>query len=177
VPRFLRALTEAASARSSQPRLHVVEGSSHPSIDPWLQSTHTIVRAEGSVQEPAATWLPEANLGVEWEWEGSPEVTLVLIDSVDHGVELCNRYSPRLVATLISDDQAEQDHFFQTVDCPFVGDGFTRWVDGQFALNAPELGLSNWENGRLFARSAVLSGDTVYTVRTRVRQRDPGLHR
>ncbi len=177
LPRFLQSITDAAAARGSQPRLHVVEGSSHQTLDEWFQRTHTIVRAEWSTQEPAASWLPVAELGTEWEWEGSPEVTLVLVDSVDQGIELCNRYSPRLVATLISEDQAEQDHFFQAVDCPFVGDGFTRWVDGQFALNAPELGLSNWENGRLFARSAVLSGDTVFTARTRVRQTDPGLHR
>ena len=50
-------------------------------------------------------------------------------------------------------------------------------VDGQYALGRPELGLSNWQNGRLFARGAVLSGDGVFTVRTRVRQADPGLDR
>jgi glutamate-5-semialdehyde dehydrogenase len=177
VPRFLQALTEAAASRDAQPRLHVIDGSNHPELEEWFKRTHTIVRADGSVLEPAASWLPASELGTEWEWEGSPEVTLVLVASVDDGIELCNRYSPRLVATLISDDQAEQDHFFRAVDCPFVGDGFTRWVDGQFALNAPELGLSNWENGRLFARSAVLSGDTVFTVRTRVRQTDSSLHR
>ena len=58
-----------------------------------------------------------------------------------------------------------------------MGDGFTRWVDGQYALNRPELGLSNWENGRLFARSAVLSGDSVFTIRSRARQADPHLDR
>jgi glutamate-5-semialdehyde dehydrogenase len=177
VPRFLRALTDAASARGSQPRLHVVEGGDHPDFEPWFQRTHTILRAEGPRVEPAASWIPETSLSTEWEWEGSPEVSIVLVDSVDHGVALCNRYSPRLVATLISEDQDEQDRFWNAINCPFVGDGFTRWVDGQFALNAPELGLSNWENGRLFARSAVLSGDTVFTVRTRVRQTNPGLHR
>ena len=40
----------------------------------------------------------------------------------------------------------------------------TRWVDGQYALDRPELGLSNWEHGRLFARGGVLSGDSVYTI-------------
>jgi glutamate-5-semialdehyde dehydrogenase len=48
-----------------------------------------------------------------------------------------------------------------------VGDAFTRWVDGQLALRKPELGLSNWQYGRLFGRGGILSGDTVYTVRTR----------
>ena len=58
-----------------------------------------------------------------------------------------------------------------------VGNGFTRWVDGQFALDRPELGLSNWEHGRLLGRSGILSGDSVYTVRTRATQSDPDLHR
>ncbi len=63
------------------------------------------------------------------------------------------------------------------MDAPFVGDGFTRWVDGQYALDRPELGLSNWEEGRLFARGGVLSGDSVYTVRTRMKQLEPDLDR
>jgi glutamate-5-semialdehyde dehydrogenase len=50
-------------------------------------------------------------------------------------------------------------------------------VDGQYALNRPELGLSNWENGRLFARGGVLAGDGVFSVRTRVTQADPHLDR
>jgi glutamate-5-semialdehyde dehydrogenase len=50
-------------------------------------------------------------------------------------------------------------------------------VDGQYALNRPELGLSNWQAGRLFARGGVLSGDGIYTVRARMRQSDPGLRR
>ena len=51
------------------------------------------------------------------------------------------------------------------VDAPFVGDGFTRWVDGQYALDTPELGLSNWQGGRLLGRGGVLSGDSVHTIR------------
>jgi glutamate-5-semialdehyde dehydrogenase len=53
----------------------------------------------------------------------------------------------------------------------------TRWVDGQYALNRPELGLSNWQFGRLFGRGGVLSGDSVFTVRTRAYQSDPDLGR
>ena len=45
------------------------------------------------------------------------------------------------------------------------------------AEDRPELGLSNWEHGRLFARGGVLSGDGVFTVRARVRQSDPNLDR
>ena len=77
----------------------------------------------------------------------------------------------------VAGTSAEHDEFYRTVDAPFVGDGFTRWVDGQFALDQPELGLSNWQAGRLFARGGVLSGDSVYTVRLRAAIDDPGLHR
>ncbi|MDH3190619.1 MAG: glutamate-5-semialdehyde dehydrogenase, partial [Acidimicrobiia bacterium] len=80
-------------------------------------------------------------------------------------------------ASLISEIPTEHETFFETVDSPFVGNGYTRWVDGQYAFNRPELGLSNWQFGRLFGRGGVLSGDSAYTVRTRARQTDPDLHR
>jgi len=85
--------------------------------------------------------------------------------------------SPRFDVSLIAEDPAAQARFYEQVDAPFVGDGFTRWVDGQYALNKPELGLSNWQNGRLFARGGVLAGDGVFTVRARVAQADPHLDR
>ena len=116
-------------------------------------------------------------LGEEWEWENAPEYWLVEVDSVAEAVALFNRVSPRLAASLISDDRDEHQWFYEAVDAPFVGNGFTRWVDGQFALNQPELGLSNWQEGRLFARGGVLSGDSVYTVRLRAEVRDHSLHR
>ncbi|MEI7548669.1 MAG: glutamate-5-semialdehyde dehydrogenase, partial [Actinomycetota bacterium] len=92
-------------------------------------------------------------------------------------VQQCNAYSPHFVASLISADPAEHEWFYRAVDSPFVSDGFTRWVDGQFALLQPELGLSNWQGGRLFGRGGVLSGDSVYTVRLRAAIADPHLHR
>ena len=116
-------------------------------------------------------------LGEEWEWENSPEFWLVEVDSLTEAVDLFNRYSPRLAASLISDDSGEHEWFYAAIDAPFVGNGFTRWVDGQFALDQPELGLSNWQTGRLFARGGVLSGDSVYTVRLRAEVRDHSLHR
>ncbi|HAP75369.1 MAG TPA: glutamate-5-semialdehyde dehydrogenase, partial [Acidimicrobiaceae bacterium] len=111
------------------------------------------------------------------EWDDVPEVAVVVVNDVAHAVELCNRFSPRFVASLISADAAEHDAFYRSVDAPFVGDGFTRWVDGQFALLQPELGLSNWQGGRLFGRGGVLSGDSVHTVRLRASVSDPELHR
>ena len=125
----------------------------------------------------ATSIIDRTELGHEWEWENDPELTLVVVDDLDEAVALCNTYSPRFVASIVTDDVDEADRFYRTVDAPFVGDGFTRWVDGQYALLAPELGLSNWQAGRLLGRGGVLSGDSVYTVRYRARIDDPDLHR
>ena len=121
--------------------------------------------------------LAEAELGQEWEWDETPEVSLCVAADLLAAASLFNAWSPRLAASLISEDAAAQAAFLRWVDAPFTSDGFTRWVDGQYALDRPELGLSNWSAGRLFARSAILSGDGVHTVRTRVRQTDPDLDR
>ena len=163
------ALQEAAKVRGQPYKLHVAEGSERLVPDVFFEHAVEIVRAEGTVAEPMAETIAMDELGTEWEWEESPEVTLVCVDSIDDAIALFNRYSPRLVASLISADPAEQERFFAALDAPFAGDGHTRWVDGQFALNKPELGLSNWQNGRLFGRGGVLTGDSVYTVRTRYR--------
>ncbi len=116
-------------------------------------------------------------LGDEWEWEDVPEYWLVEVDSTAEAVALFNQHSPHFAASLISDDLDEHDWFFAAIDAPFVGNGFTRWVDGQFALDQPELGLSNWQAGRLFGRGGVLSGDSVYTIRLRAEVRDHSVHR
>jgi glutamate-5-semialdehyde dehydrogenase len=177
VPQFLDALDRAGRRRGHGHKLHVVATDvSH--VPAKLFTTRAVVRrAEGDRDEPLAEKLPIEQLGREWEWEESPEVTLKIVEDVDTAVALFNRYSPRLAASLISADTDEQRRFFATVDAPFVGNGFTRWVDGQYALSRPELGLSNWENGRLFGRSGVLSGDGVFTVRTRATQTNENLHR
>lgn len=167
VPALLAGLDTAAAERNATARLHVVEGSETTVPAERFEQQVTIDRADGPRSEVAATSIDEAGLATEWEWENSPEVTLVVVDDVDHAVALCNRYSPHFVASLISDDPEEQDRFYAAVDAPFVVDGFTRWVDGQYALNKPELGLSNWEGGRMLGRGGVLSGDSIHTVRYR----------
>jgi glutamate-5-semialdehyde dehydrogenase len=96
---------------------------------------------------------------------------------VDQAVVLCNTYSPHFTASLVSSDLHEHDHFYGAIDAPFVGNGFTRWVDGQYALDAPELGLSNWQGGRMLGRGAILSGDSVHTVRYRATVTDHQTHR
>ena len=176
VPVFLDALAEAASRRGTEPRLHVVAGQESHVPQAWF-SDRPINRADATVNEPGCSTIGTADLGTEWEWEDSPEVSLCIVESIDDAATLFNRHSPHFVASLISESAAEQDRFFELVDAPFVGNGFTRWVDGQYALGAPELGLSNWQFGRLFGRGGVLSGDSVFTVRLRVHQSDPDVHR
>ena len=127
--------------------------------------------------EPRADTLAEPDLAQEWEWEETPEVTLAVVDDLDAAIGLFNQWAPRLVATLVTEDPTALARFEAGIEAPFTGDGFTRWVDGQYALNRPELGLSNWEGGRLFARGGVLAGDGVFTIRTRMRQVDTGLDR
>jgi glutamate-5-semialdehyde dehydrogenase len=176
VPAFLEAL-DAAGERRSNVKLHVVEGSEAVLPAAWREARVLVGRAEGAVEEPKVELLKREMLGQEWEWEETPELTLVVVDDVEEAVALFNLYSPQFAASLIAQDPAAHERFYAAINAPFVGDGFTRWVDGQFALNLPELGLSNWEHGRLFARGGVLSGDGVFTVRSKVRQSDLNLDR
>ena len=177
VPVVLDALDHAAAERDSAGRLHVVSGSESFVPDERFERTIPIARAGGMSNEAAASILDEGDLSLEWEWEQSPEITLVVVDSVDDALRLCNRDSPRVVASHVSDDEAELDGFYAGVDAPFVSNGFTRWVDGQYALGAPELGLANWQFGRMLGRGAILSGDSVYTVRYRATVDDHSVHR
>jgi glutamate-5-semialdehyde dehydrogenase len=176
VPVVLDALIQAGERRSGW-KLHVAEADL-ALIPPDLRAARgTVVRAEGPREEALVEPIARAELGHEWEWEATPELSLVVVESADEAADLFNALSPRFAASLISEDAAAQDRFYARLDAPFAGDGFTRWVDGQYALDRPELGLSNWQAGRLFARGGVLAGDSVFTVRTRVRQADPHLDR
>ena len=116
-------------------------------------------------------------LATEWEWDNHPEFTLRLVSDHNEAIGLFNTYSPHFVLSVISTNQAEVDHAYKSTESPFFGNGFTRWVDGQYALKRPELGLSNWQNGRLFARGGILSGDGVFTTRYVMKQSDPQQHR
>jgi glutamate-5-semialdehyde dehydrogenase len=177
VPAFLAGLESAAADRGASARLHVVRGSELFVPSGLFDVTVDVVRADGPSNEPFASIVDRDGLSTEWEWEESPEVTLVVVDSIEEAVELCNRYSPRFVASLVSADPDEHRRFYERVDTPFVGNGFTRWVDGQYALGAPELGLSNWQHGRSLGRGAILSGDSVFTVRYRAEVTDHSVHR
>ena len=167
VPVFLQSMEKAGQRREHAFKLHVVEGDESYVSAELFEKTVAIGRAEGLVDEKQAQSIARDQLGNEWEWEDSPEVTLVIVDSVDEAVSLFNEYSPQFIGSLVSEDAAEQERFYSTLNAPFIGNDLTRWVDGQYALKKPELGLSNWENGRLFGRGSILSGDSVFTVRTR----------
>ena len=116
-------------------------------------------------------------LATEWEWENAPECALVIVNDIDEAISLFNQYAPAFIVSIISDNEAELDKVWRETNAPFVSNGMTRWVDGQFALNKPELGLSNWQNGRTFGRGGILSGDSVFSVRYRAQQHDSDLHR
>jgi len=167
IPAFLEGLSSAADDRCSNFKLHVAEGNEDAIPADLFDKVVLIGRAEGIVEEAQVESISNDLLGHEWEWEDSPEVTLVLVDSIEEAVSLFNEYSPQFIGSLLSNDANEQERFYASLNAPFVGNSHTRWVDGQYALRKPELGLSNWENGRLFGRGSILSGDSVYTVRTR----------
>ncbi|MBU3688119.1 MAG: glutamate-5-semialdehyde dehydrogenase [Acidimicrobiales bacterium mtb01] len=155
----LRGIRLAGERRSVAPVLRVRSGTS---ID-----RNTLLGVE-IVEHDDDSFLAH-----EYEWDDRPELALRLVDSVAEAVGLCNAHSPWFVASLISNDEDLFDEFYRTIEAPFVGDGFTRWVDGQYALGRPELGLSNWQNGRLFGRGGILSGDGVFAVRYVARHTDP----
>lgn len=164
----LTGLEKAAAKRGTSYRLHATPDAIKLLSPELFTRQITVIRPEGPCQEMQATEIALTALGKEWEWEENPEVTIVLADSLAAGVSLFNRFSPHFVACLLSTCNQDAQVFYETVNAPFVGDGFTRWVDGQYALRTPELGLANWEAGRLLGRAGVLSGTSIFTVRTRV---------
>jgi glutamate-5-semialdehyde dehydrogenase len=177
VPVFLDAVAEAGERRGAGARVHATDAAAEFVPADVRGIASKVVRSDGVHEEPFVTPYPVAGLGREWEWEGSPEAAVHVVDDVAQAVELCNSMSPRFVASLVSESRREHEDFWATVDAPFVGDGMTRWVDGQYALGTPELGLSNWEAGRMLGRGGILSGDSIYTIRYRATITDTDLHR
>jgi glutamate-5-semialdehyde dehydrogenase len=174
VPIIFAAAQKAAMKRNTAPRVHCVGGA-----EVFLDASVYIdvVRSQGLESEPQVSVAAHDILSYEFEWEENPEFSIVLVDSVDESISLFNSHSPQFVVSGISESDDEIERMWRLCNAPFMGNGFTRWVDGQFALNRPELGLSNWEFGRLFGRGGVLSGDSAFTVRLRAIQEDENLSR
>jgi glutamate-5-semialdehyde dehydrogenase len=119
--------------------------------------------SEGVVSGERTIELGE--LAHEWEWDDRPEVSFVIAEGFDEAIALINRHSPHFVASILSGRAGAFERFYAGVEAPYVSNGFTRWVDGQWAWQRPELGLTNWEQGRLLGRSGFLSGDDLTSVR------------
>lgn len=152
----LSGLDSAAERQSTRVRVHVVgNASDSEAVSRSMKSTNLDVIAESD----------DSVLATEWEWDSVPEISIRLVDDLDQAIDAFNEFSPLFVISVITVDPKDVEHVYRRADAPFVGDGFTRWVDGQYALSRPELGLSNWQGGRLFARGGILSGDGVFSVR------------
>ena len=151
----MEGLVEAAKRRGTTGVVHL------------LGDAATLLNAEVSQHDVRIVEGVIGDSATEWEWDESPEVSVLVVDRVNDAIDLFNEHSPRFVVSAIVGDADLGRSILDRCDAPFIGDGFTRWVDGQYALRRPELGLSNWEGGRLFARGGILSGDGVFTVRHR----------
>jgi glutamate-5-semialdehyde dehydrogenase len=174
VPIIFASAQRAAAKRNTAPRVHCVGGAeAFLNVNAFID----VVRSQGLTSEPQVSVAKHDILSHEFEWEENPEFCIVLVDSVEESISLFNSHSPQFVVSGISESEDEIELMWRLCNAPFMGNGFTRWVDGQFALNRPELGLSNWEFGRLFGRGGVLSGDSAFTVRLRAVQEDLNLAR
>lgn len=159
-PHVAEGAVAAARARSTTPVVHLLSG-----VNPsWFEGCD--VRSDA-----------DDILGTEWEWDDRPELTVFVRKELTEALDAFNRWSPRFVVSVLTGSEEQFSECWERLDAPFVGDGMTRWVDGQYALGRPELGLSNWEDGRLLGRGAILSGRDVASIRYRARQSDPDLHR
>jgi glutamate-5-semialdehyde dehydrogenase len=156
---------DALAKRDPSTRVHVAAGSEHDVPSAFFSRRVPVHRGGGEVVEPQVDVVPVEDLRREWEWDDTPEISLVTAADDEYAVDLINRYSPRFVASIVTSDAERFESFYERVDAPYVGDGFTRWVDGQWAWDRPELGLSNWERGRILGRSGILAGDDVFTLR------------
>lgn len=163
--RLVPLAVQALADRDPNYRLHVAVGSEHEIPRELFERRVPVLRQDDERVEPQVDAIPVRELATEWEWERTPELSLVCVHDDDEAIELINTLSPRFVASILTADPERFDRFYERVDAPYVGDGFTRWVDGQWAWDRPELGLSNWERGRILGRSGILTGEDVFTVR------------
>ena len=164
----LQGIAEASASRSTRAVIHCA------SVDDELKIEQSLKQSD---EVELHVHQGDHHLAEEWEWDQQPEVSIRFTESLNESCELFNTYSPRFVVAAISQEERDFENVYRLCEAPFVGDGFTRWVDGQYALARPELGLSNWQHGRLFARGGILSGDGVFSVRYVMHQTDSAQHR
>jgi glutamate-5-semialdehyde dehydrogenase len=149
----------------------IVERAALETLGPTIERALLEVKAKVAVVRgsegvvTASQSIDETELGREWEWDEVPELSLVVAAGVEDAVAMINRYSPKFVASILSERPGAFEAFYAAVEAPYVSNAFTRWVDGQWAWHRPELGLTNWETGRLLGRSGFLSGDDLTSVR------------
>ena len=131
---LIETLSLAPARRGPRARIHVVEGSERYLPEDLFSVSPLAAADDVTRRRPFAELISASKLPTEWEWSDAPEISLVVVDGLDEAIDLFNNCAPRFVVSLIGADPAAQDRFYGAVDAPFVGDGFTRWVDGQSAL-------------------------------------------
>ena len=112
VPAFFAAAAAAGERRAAPTKLHVVVGSELRGPGDGSTGRSRAARRGHGARAAGRTLPVRPSSATEWEWEASPEVTLVVVDGLDDAIALFNQYSPRLVASLLSEDPAEQESFW-----------------------------------------------------------------
>ena len=107
VPLFLAALRRAGE-RGARLQAARRRGRRGVAAGRLADGATRVRRADGDHDEPLVESLPDDELGREWEWEATPEVSLKIVEDLDEAIALFNRYSPRFSASLISEDAAAQ---------------------------------------------------------------------
>ena len=96
VPIVLRAIRRGGETLGTGFKLHVLAGARPFVPEELFRQLALIRRAGGPVEEPIAERLDETELGTEWEWEATPELTIGVVADVDQAIAWFNRYSPAL---------------------------------------------------------------------------------
>ena len=170
MPVIIEALKKRGDISGYNFKIHTTKKAEEYIPENLFKEKVKMFKKEGEVEDFCAETISENDLGIEWEFEKTPEVTITIINSVKEGISLFNEQSPKFVVSYICNNEKKKESFFRLINSPYISDGFTRWVDGQFIYNAPELGLANWEEGRLFGRSGILTGGSIYSVKLLVKQ-------
>src|SRR5205823_4699699 len=116
---FLDALRRAGERRGHGVKLHVTAGDETHIPAPWREARTRVRRADGDHDEAMVEILAEGDLGREWEWEETPEVSLKIVDDLDQAADLFNTYSPRFIACVITGDADARERFFARADAAF----------------------------------------------------------